>query len=127
MLIKDLTFQRDSFSLETTRPQARQLTVALEGCADLRVQSEFDAAIRRIHDEARRKDMALICVDMTRLEFMNSGCFKCLCTWVRLRLSEGTYKIQLISNPRYHWQVRSLNALEMLAPAVISIKIQEQR
>lgn len=34
------TFNRDTFSVETTRPQARQFAVAMNRCADLRVQSD---------------------------------------------------------------------------------------
>lgn len=122
MIIKELSFQRDSFSVETTKLQARHLAVALEGSADLRVQSEFDSLIRRVHEEARLRDATMVYVDMSKLEFLNSGCFKSLCTWVRLRNHEGQYKIRILSNPKYYWQFRSLNALQMLAPDVITVK-----
>lgn len=123
MIIKDLTFNRDTFSVETTRPQARQLAVAMIGCADLRVQSEVATLIHRIHEEARMMNATLVFVNMDKLEFLSSGCFKSLCTWARLLLSrEAAYKLRIISNPKYHWQVRSLNALMMLAPDLISVE-----
>ena len=127
MNIKELTFDRDTFAVETTRPQPRQLLVALSGCADLRVQSELGTLIHKIHEEARLMNASLVSVNMERLEFLSSGCFKGLCTWARLLLSrEASYKLRILSNPKYHWQVRSLNALQLLAPDFISIEKIEQ-
>jgi hypothetical protein len=123
MSIKDLTIQRDTFAVETTRQQPRQLHVAFSGCADLRVQSEFSMLIHRIHEEARLMNVHVVNVNLDKLEFLSSGCFKALCTWARLLLGrEGSYKLRILSNPRYHWQVRSLNALQLLAPNAISIE-----
>ena len=126
--MKDLTFNRDTFSVETTRPQSRQLMVALEGCADLRVQSEVATLIHRIHEEARLMNATTVYVNMDKLEFLSSGCFKSLCTWARLLLSrEAAYKLRILFNPKYHWQVRSLTALQMLAPDHISVEKIEPR
>lgn len=127
MNIKELTFHRDTFAVETTRPQSRQLMVAMSGCADLRVQSELGTLVHKLHEEARLMNANLVLVNMDRLEFLSSGCFKALCTWARLLLSrEASYKLRILSNPKYHWQVRSLNALQLLAPDSISIEKLEQ-
>lgn len=122
MIIKELSFQSDTLTVETSRLHSRHLAVVMSGCADLRVQSEVDSLVHRIHEEARSRDIALVYLDMGKLEFLSSGCFKSLCTWIRLRSREGTYNIRILSNPKYYWQVRSLNALQMLAPDVITIK-----
>ena len=128
MIIKDLTFNRDTFAVETTRPQSRQLSVALVGCADLRVQSEMATLVHRVHEEARLMNATVVSVNMDKLEFLSSGCFKSLCTWARLLISrEASYKLRILSNPKYHWQVRSLTALQMLAPDYISIEKIEAR
>lgn len=128
MIIKDLTLYRETFQVETTRPQRRELRVALTGCADLRVQSEFAALIHSIHQEAWNMNVSMVYVNMEKLEFLNSGCFKSLCTWVRLLVTrQATYKIRILSNPRYHWQARSLSAMHMLAPDLVSIETVEPK
>mgnify|MGYP000299391539 CR=1 FL=1 len=64
-----------------------------------------------------------VIIDMGELEFLSSGCFKCLCTWARLLLErDASYRLHIYSNPKYYWQVRSLNALRMLAPDHISVE-----
>lgn len=120
---RELSFQRDQFSVETTRPQPDKLSVVLRGSADLRVQTEFAVLISRLHEEAQASRVSSVCVDMDKLEFLSSGCFKGLCTWARLMLERGTtYKLQIRSNTKFHWQVRSLNALQLLAPDLISVE-----
>lgn len=128
MILKDLSLYRETFQAETSRPQRRELRVALSGCADLRVQSEFGALVHSIHQEAWNMNVATVYVNMEKLEFLNSGCFKSLCTWVRLLLTrQATYKIRILSNPRYHWQARSLSAMHMLAPDLVSIETIESK
>ncbi|MBL9045312.1 MAG: hypothetical protein JNM83_27130 [Myxococcales bacterium] len=123
MIIKELTIQRDAFSVLGTRPAPNRLSIALEGSADMRVQSEFATMIYKIHDEARRNHVSMVTVNMQKLEFLSSGCFKGLCTWVRLLLERGTpYKLCIVSNPSYHWQSRSLQALRLLAPEHVTIE-----
>ena len=39
MIIKELTIQRDAFSVLGTRPAPNRLSIALEGSADMRVQN----------------------------------------------------------------------------------------
>lgn len=123
MNIKELTFHRDTFAVETTRPQSRQLMVAMSGCADLRVQSELGTLVHKLHEEARLMNANLVSVNMDRLEFLSSGCFKGLCTWIRLMLEKNpTYSLRLVSNPRHYWQTRSLHAVQMLAPDLVEIQ-----
>lgn len=126
MIIKELSFRRDQFSVETTRPSQTSLSVILEGSADLRVQSEFTSLIHKLHEEAIRSRVASVRVDMDKLEFLSSGCFKGLCTWVRLLLERhSTYSLCIRSNPKHHWQVRSLSALQLLAPDLIGVEKSE--
>jgi hypothetical protein len=128
MTIKSLSFDRDTFSVVTTRPRARQLTVDLVGCADIRVQSELGTLIHRIHEDARLMNANLVYVNMEKLEFLSSGCFKSFCTWARLLLSnEAAYTLRILTNPKYHWQARSLHALQQLAPQKISLELVEKK
>ncbi len=122
MIIKELTMQRDAFSIESRRPAPNRLNVTFDGSADMRVQSDLSAWVFKLHDEARRNKVTSVTLNMQKLEFLSSGCFKGLCTWIRLMLERGTeYQLTIISNPSYHWQNRSLDALRMLAPDLVSI------
>lgn len=123
MNIKELTFRRETFAVTTTRQAPSGLKVALTGCADLRVEAEFNSLVYQVHDKARQMHVQTVSVDMEELEFLSSGCFKCLCTWARLMLErDASYLLVVHSNPKYYWQVRSLNALRMLAPDLIRIE-----
>ena len=68
-----------------------------------------------------------VVVDIRKLEFMNSSCFKSLLTWiVRVQdLPEARrHKIRFISNPAYHWQKRSLHSLASMGGGLIEIEEQ---
>lgn len=122
-MIKELTIQRDAFLIQTTRPAPNRLLVVFDGSADMRVQADLSAMIYKIHDEARRNKIQMVTINMQKLEFLSSGCFKGLCTWIRLMLERGTpYKLTIISNPAFHWQVRSLDALRLLAPDLVTVE-----
>lgn len=64
-------------------------------------------------------------VDLTRLEFMNSSCFKSFVAWIEqvqnLDPSEQ-YRIQFLSDPNMHWQRRSLKALSCFAADLITVE-----
>lgn len=123
MPIKELSFERETFTVRTTRSLPAGLIIALSGCADLRVQAEFNTLVYQVHDKARQMHVQTVIIDMGELEFLSSGCFKCLCTWARLLLErDASYRLHIYSNPKYYWQVRSLNALRMLAPDHISVE-----
>jgi hypothetical protein len=123
MSMQELTLRRETFSAETTRGQGHELKVVMEGCADLRVQNEFGTLLNGIHQEARNQNSAQVIVNMEKLEFLNSGCFKSLCSWVRLLIMrQGHYKIHILSNSKHHWQARSLNALRLLAPDMVTVE-----
>ena len=123
MTIKELSFQRDTFSMVTKRQPPAALIIALSGYADLRVQAEFNTLVYQVHDKARQLHVGTVIIDMGDLEFLSSGCFKCLCTWARLLLErDASYHLLIYSNPKYYWQVRSLNALRMLAPELITVE-----
>lgn len=122
MSLSELSLQRDWLSVSTTRLPSGELDVRMEGNADLRLQTEFSELIQRIHREAVKTGTQLVVVHMEGLEFLSSGCFKGLCTWIRLMLERSpSYRLRLLSNPQHHWQMRSLNAVQMLAPDLVEI------
>lgn len=120
MTLRDLSMQRDAFSIECSRPVPNRLHIVFDGSADMRVQNDLSAWVFKIHDDLRRTRVANVTLNMQKLEFLSSGCFKGLCTWIRLMLERGTdYKLTIVMNPAYHWQSRSLDALRMLAPDLV--------
>jgi hypothetical protein len=104
---------------------AETLTVIMTGTADLRVQdqlSEFLVTIDKLCTEA---GVAEVTVDVQKLEFMNSACFKAFVSWIgRLQDREEAhqYRIRFLSDPRMLWQRRSLHALSCFAADLISIE-----
>jgi hypothetical protein len=122
MSLSELSLQRDALSVSTVRAPSGELVVRMDGNADLRVQSEFSELIQRIHREAAKSGTQLVIVHMEGLEFLSSGCFKGLCTWIRLMLERSpSYRLRLLSSPQHYWQTRSLNAVQMLAPDLVEI------
>jgi hypothetical protein len=123
MILKELSYVTDAFSVETSRLQQGQLSVSFQGCADLRVQNELAALVPKIHEAARQRRVHLVYLNLGKLEFLSSGCFKSLCSWVKLLLGpDAGYKISILLNPKYLWQAQSLNALRMLAPGLVTLQ-----
>lgn len=124
MITEELSLRRDTFSVKTTRVPGNKLHLQMDGCADLRVQNDIAVLLDRIHKEARNTSVTTVIVNMENLEFLNSGCFKCLCSWVRWMLGgPRSYVVTIISSPKHHWQTRSLSALRQLAPDLISVEV----
>ena len=66
-----------------------------------------------------------VVVDVTRLEFMNSSCFKSIVAWLTdiMELPEPQqYRIKFKSNPDTLWQRRSLHALRSYALMIVRIE-----
>ncbi len=98
--------------------------VELSGTADLAAQGGLDRLLGRLHGELVQMRAREITIDLTRLEFMNSSCFKAFVTWID-RVSSAAeserYRIAFVANPAFHWQKRSLHALECFAPELIRV------
>lgn len=105
--------------------QGSSLLVNIAGTADMRVSSKLSELLAALHDEALRRAVDRVSVDMTRLEFMNSSCFKSFVTWVaRLQATdtEKQYRVIFKSDPQILWQRRSLHALRYFAMELISVE-----
>jgi hypothetical protein len=65
-----------------------------------------------------------VAFDFRDLYFMNSSCFKAFVTWIDVvsRATAKGYKIRFLTNPRLHWQRRSLEALRCLSPNVVQLE-----
>lgn len=95
------------------------------GNADLRAGEALDRLLAAIDAEAQRLQVPEVAVDLRDLEFMNASCFKRFVTWIG-RIQEQAprrqYKIRFLSNPKFRWQERSLQALRCFALELITIE-----
>jgi hypothetical protein len=101
------------------------LMVALDGTADLRSQEQLDDFLEQLDRCARALKTPEVIVDLRKLEFMNSSCFKAFVSWIgRLQELDATeqYKIRFLSDQRMLWQRRSLHALSCFAVDLITIE-----
>lgn len=99
------------------------IEVRIRGSAELGAKAlldEFFADVFAAHPGCRT-----VVVDVRQLEYMNSSSFKSLLTWlVRvLELPEPKrHTIRFLSNPRYHWQRRSLHSLVSMGGDLVEVE-----
>lgn len=104
---------------------AAGLSLVLTGTADLRVQQELEAFLFAVNDLALARKASEVAVDLRKLEFMNSSCFKAFVGWIGQLQEverERQYRIRFLSDPRMLWQRRSLHALSCFAVDLITIE-----
>ena len=111
------------FSAEAS-VKGRLMEVALSGTADGTVKGQLDQFVRSLHAETQQRGLTGINVDVRRLEFMDSACFKSFAWWISTVQdlpAENRYRIVFLSSPTVYWQHRSLNALAGLAGDIMSV------
>lgn len=109
----------------TARKDGATIAVDLAGNADHAAIELLDRAMAAVHAAAVEHAPAEVVIDLRRLEFMSSSCFKSLVTWisdVRELPAERRHAIRFLSDPRMHWQKRSLHALRCFAIELITIE-----
>jgi hypothetical protein len=96
----------------------------LKGNADYAAVDAIEMLLTRTHAEAHRLGVSEVVVDLRQLEFMNSSCFKSFVSWINdvQQLPEDQrYKVRFRSNPKLHWQKRSLHTLRCFAVELITV------
>ena len=100
--------------------------VRLVGDANMSAVDHLGQSLADVHGRALRDGVSEVVVDLRQLDFMNSACFKKVVTWIT-RVEEvdaaRRYRIRFLSNPKIHWQRRSLHALHMFAIDLISVDV----
>jgi hypothetical protein len=113
----------DGFTLRAEN-RAGKFEVTLAGNADMRVVSELDAALESLASTLPKASPE-IAFDIRELYFMNSSCFKCFVSFIVGALdlpAAERYKVVFLSNPRMHWQDRSLEALRSIATEIVRVE-----
>jgi hypothetical protein len=113
----------EAFSVAVSdRPSA--VHVCLVGDANMNAVDQLGRSLADVHGRALQAGATEVVVDLRQLEFMNSACFKKVVTWIT-RVEEveaaSRYRIRFLSNPKTHWQRRSLHALHMFAIDLVSV------
>jgi hypothetical protein len=113
-----------AFTAEIDR-DADVLTVRLKGDANMAAVEPIGQALDDAHGLAKGSPTSLVSIDFRELEFMSSACFKKFVGWLDAAQNAPRatqYRIRFLSNPKYHWQRRSLHALQCFAPDLVTIE-----
>jgi hypothetical protein len=105
--------------------RGRTVTCYLRGDADMQAQPQLHTFLTELHAEAERLGILELFFDFRELEFMTSSCFKEFVTWANKLQSiptERRYRACFLSDPKSHWQKRSLMALSRFANDVITVQ-----
>ena len=103
------------------------ITAWLKGNADYAALDALEMLLTRAHSEATRLGANEIVIDLRQLEFMNSSCFKCFLSWItdiQELAPDQQYRVKFVSNPKLHWQKRSLHSLRCFAVELITVTEQ---
>jgi hypothetical protein len=123
-------FQIPEISTEDLRSEAllvppEAVKLRLVGTAESSTMAALSGLLTGLHAEAVSHHVREVTVDLRDLEFMNSSCFKAFVSWVgRIEDldTEQQYRIRFLSDPKKHWQERSLGALACFATHLIRIE-----
>ncbi|HEY5934142.1 MAG TPA: hypothetical protein VIU61_05900 [Kofleriaceae bacterium] len=100
------------------------ISVVLSGSAETAALDNLDLFLTRVHAESVRLHVREVVVDMTKLEFMNSSCFRIVLTWITdIEDLEpaARYRVKVLSDSKLHWQNRSLHSLRSFAVDTVSV------
>jgi hypothetical protein len=118
------TINDEDLQAETTVEDGKFRT-NLVGSADTRAMSALDDMLKKLHAQAVERSFKEVVIDMRKLEFMNSSCFKAFVSWVTTVQEldpDRQYRIRILSDESKHWQRRSLGALACFAVDLIGIE-----
>ena len=114
---------REGFSL-TPNLEEKGLVVQFTGNGDMEAVDPLGAYLKLVHRSAVELGVSRVAFDFSSLYFMNSSCFKAFVTLIDTvsRTDPRAYSVCFLTNPRIHWQRRSLEALRYLAPKVVEVE-----
>ena len=116
-----MSISQGKFSATATHDDAT-IVLELAGAADVVAKQNLARVLRELHDQAKVLGAKEVRVDIRRLAFMNSSCFKDIITWLERARTEEGYRIVFLSSATQHWQKRSLHALSCFARDLVSIE-----
>src|SRR6185436_6659972 len=114
---------REGFSL-TPNLDGSGIVVQFTGNGDMEAVDPLSGYLKLVHREAVELGVSSVAFDFSGLYFMNSSCFKAFVSLIDTvqRTDPRAYAVRFLTNPRIHWQRRSLEALRYLAPKVVEVE-----
>jgi hypothetical protein len=114
---------RNGFSL-TPNLDGNRIVIQFSGNGDMEAVDPLGGYLKLVHKEAVELGVSSVAFDFSGLYFMNSSCFKAFVSLIDAvqRTDPRAYAVRFLTNPRIHWQRRSLEALRYLAPKVVEVE-----
>lgn len=105
----------------TPRIDGDTLRITMSGAVEMRDPGEvLNPYWMMIDEEARRRKVTSIDVDVRDLNFMNSSGILTLVRWItRAKAHTGGYRLVLRYDPNVTWQRSSIPTLAKLAPNIV--------
>jgi hypothetical protein len=103
------------------------IALTIRGTADYAALDGLEMLLSRAHAEAHRRSATAMTVDLRELEFMNSSCMRSVLSWIsdiQDLPSEARYRVTFRSDPKRHWQKRSLHTIRSFAVDLITVTEQ---
>lgn len=116
-----LSISEAKFSATATH-RGPDIVLELIGSADVVAKHHLARVLREVHQQAKILGAQEVKIDIRRLAFMNSSCFKDVITWLERARTDQGYQIVFLSSATQHWQKRSLHALSCFARDLVSIE-----
>lgn len=121
-MISVSSISEDGFQLSVVEGSRTPL-VTFTGNGDTSAIEPLGRFLTQLHEQLVASSFDLVVVDLAELYFMNSSCLKAFVSWIhKVDVGPKQYTIRLLTNPRQHWQRRSLATLQRLAPSVVEIE-----
>jgi hypothetical protein len=114
-----------ALKVTVTAAEPDRVAVTLKGSGDHAAHQPFADLFARLHALLVERGAREVSVDIRDLEFLSASCLKTLVTWIGAvaELShESQYRVRFRSNPRRHWQRRSVEALRCFATDLVFIE-----
>jgi len=108
----------------TVTLSGEDIILEMTGNADVAAKRHLGVLLQGVHEQTKRLGATRVQVDIRRLAFMNSSCFKDFICWLERARAEdaGRYRIVFLSSVDQHWQKRSLHALACFARDLVSVE-----
>jgi hypothetical protein len=99
------------------------LYARVAGTATQRDVAPLEELFARMVEACVGGEVREVVVDLRDLEYLNSAHFKTLVSWVgRMGGLGRRVGVRLRANEKYHWQQRSLHALQHLAESFVTVE-----
>ncbi len=102
--------------------------LAVAGSADADTSAALASFLDGLHQELCRVHAPRVELDVRELAFINSSSLKAIVAWIG-RITklehEAQYGATFVVHPELRWQSRTLDAIRLFAPSIVTIEKRE--